>query len=113
MWRFPVAQRRLNTRAPEAQPKWLSCHVDGHRVPLSHWTATADHAIRRDRGSCLKQNNIRACTVGLGQGSDLSKSPHPQAVADLKALATAGQGTGKIKSILSVAHLLAEWVASS
>ena len=30
--RFPVAQRRLNTSAPEAQPKWLSCHGDGHRV---------------------------------------------------------------------------------
>ena len=43
--------------------------------------------------NCLSQHSIRACTVGLGEGSELASNANPLAVADLKALAKAGNCT--------------------
>ncbi len=48
---------------------------------------------RQAAEACIKANALRVCTVGLGEGSELSANPNPQAVADLRALATTGNCT--------------------
>lgn len=39
---------------------------------------------------CVGDGAIRVCTVGLGEGSELSANPNAKAIADLKAIANSG-----------------------